>query len=497
MAALGAASVPRALAPPAPALSVNGHVHISHPRNPRGIPLLSFPSFQSPDGGSQGVPVGVVLDACTILAGNRPGQLRRLESPDAVFADTTADPDAFIHKGSYLFIVFDENGAQDDDYAICRSFREWEVPAVIPQRWKGPTAHKRRNNAPTGSSVSQAVRQDDKRCIVTSADEGLESAYLVPRAEKDWFNDNYLLIEHHGGQPGDLNSIYNEVALRADLNARGIDSGVFLFTPYAGKVVTIFTSTSTIASELAYEYQLRLANITERILWLYLFIRFAFNTFFVSAAGRTALENHLKKLDEDDEEQLDEDQEEPDEDMPPPDKKRKLSGGGRGYNRLAPRPLQPYSREFREALLVLDKAADAALPDELTLADVQAGRYRGYSKIRELALQWHLQNPQISAVGGEADVDVTEEVDDLVDAWARGDGVREAEIVRKETHERPAICLSPLAIDTLTDSPNVLCVALTICVALSIRVSDIWKLPTDGASHVYTTPDPAMLQVLR
>ncbi|KAJ7233220.1 hypothetical protein C8J57DRAFT_1382482 [Mycena rebaudengoi] len=449
MAALGAASVPRALATPAPALSVNGHVHISHPRNPRGIPLLSFPSFQSPDGGNQGVPVGVVLDACAILAGNRPGQLRRLESPDAVFADTTADPDAFIHKGSYLFIVFDENGAQDDDYAICRSFREWEVPAVIPQRWKGPTAHKRRNNAPTGSSVSQAVRQDDKRCIVTSADEGLESAYLVPRAEKDWFNDNYLLIEHHGGQPGDLNSIYNEVALRADLNARGIDSGVFLFTPYAGKVVTIFTSTSTITSELAYEYQLRLANITERILWLYLFIRFAFNTFFVSAAGRTALENHLKKLDEDDEEQLDEDQEEPDEDMPPPDKKRKLSGGGRGrgkshkasgsrgrsrgkdggsggdrgvsgrhraaqkqpagYNR---RPLQPYSREFREALLVLDKAADAALPDDLTLADVQAGRYRGYSKIKELALQWHLQNPQISAVGGEADGDVTEEVDD-------------------------------------------------------------------------------------
>ncbi|KAJ7233230.1 hypothetical protein C8J57DRAFT_1250090 [Mycena rebaudengoi] len=213
--------------------------------------LLSFPSFQCLDGaGDQGVPLGLVLDACAILAHNRPGQLRLLDSPD-----TTP-----IHKGYYLYIVHDENGARDDDYPVCASFRDWALPHALPPRWRGPESNTTYYPVMTPSEASFAVKMDDSfHCIVTGSFGCLDSSHLVPSAEADWRQFNT--------STRDLDSVYNEVSLRADLSKPGLDSGLFVFAPYAGEML-IFTD-ATAAPTLAYEHHLRPINVPTRIRWVY------------------------------------------------------------------------------------------------------------------------------------------------------------------------------------------------------------------------------------
>ncbi|KAJ7233334.1 hypothetical protein C8J57DRAFT_1577777 [Mycena rebaudengoi] len=70
-----------------------------------------------------------------------------------------------------------------------------------------------------------------------------------------------------------------------------------------------------------------------------------------------------------------------------------------------------YSRESREPLAT---AKDILLPDPLTEDDVQCGRYLGYSAMKQLAFDWMMANPQISAVRGadessEGDADAGED----------------------------------------------------------------------------------------
>ncbi len=62
-----------------------------------------------------------------------------------------------------------------------------------------------------------------------------------------------------GNPPKDLNSVRNEVALRADLNKQVFDQGFFLFAPYGDDVVAVFVQEA--AQGLAYEYHLRVVNL--------------------------------------------------------------------------------------------------------------------------------------------------------------------------------------------------------------------------------------------
>jgi hypothetical protein len=92
------------------------------------------------------------------------------------------------------------------------------------------------------------------------------------------FRFHYRVLTGYGGNPEqDLNSVRNEVALRADLSAQGFDQGLFVFVPYAEHVVAVFVR--NLAQDLAHEYHLRAIDFPTRIRRGYLFIRFAWNIF--------------------------------------------------------------------------------------------------------------------------------------------------------------------------------------------------------------------------
>jgi hypothetical protein len=92
-----------------------GTVDIYHPRLPESFPFLSFDAFSSkPDGAVLGgVPLGVVLDACYVVAGNQRGQLHLSAQLQERVAGDDSDLDELLAPGEYQFVV-----VQDGGYAV-------------------------------------------------------------------------------------------------------------------------------------------------------------------------------------------------------------------------------------------------------------------------------------------------------------------------------------------------------------------------------------------
>ncbi|KAF7343663.1 37S ribosomal protein [Mycena sanguinolenta] len=150
-------------------------------------------------------------------------------------------------------------------------------PVEIFTRWLGGEAV-RAPPPPNISDISAAVKSDDEVCIMTGAATALQASHIVPKAAAEWFFFHYRVLMGYGGDPDeDLNSVRNQVTLRADLNGQGIDQGLFLFAPYADRVVAVFAK--TMGQDLAHEYHLRAVDFPTRIRRGYLFIRFAWNVF--------------------------------------------------------------------------------------------------------------------------------------------------------------------------------------------------------------------------
>ncbi|KAF9022092.1 hypothetical protein BDZ89DRAFT_1197463 [Hymenopellis radicata] len=269
---------------PLPLLDTNSQVSIFHPKASSGLPILEFHAFPSaPGSGVVGVPVGVVLDACFVLAGNKQGELHLQQNR---VAGDDSDPDALLVPGMYHFVVVQPGGALDRDYLLCESFSAWTPPVSIPARWQGGEAAIA-PPLPDISDVSAAVKADDKICIMTGARTALQASDIVPKSEGAWFESHFNVLEGYGGEADtDLDSVRNEVALRADLNKQVFGQGLFLFVPYANDVVAVFVQDA--AEDLAYEYHLRVVNLPSRIRRGYLFIRFAWNIFNFCAPGLAA-----------------------------------------------------------------------------------------------------------------------------------------------------------------------------------------------------------------
>ncbi|KAF9014687.1 hypothetical protein BDZ89DRAFT_1076389, partial [Hymenopellis radicata] len=138
----------------------------------------AFPS--APGSGVVGVPVGVVLDACFVLAFNKQGELRFQKN-----RVDDSDPDALLVPGTYHFVVVQPGGEADENYSLCESFSAWTPPVSIPARWKGGEADYA-PPLPNISDVSAAVKADDKICIMTGARTAFQSSHLVPKAERAW-----------------------------------------------------------------------------------------------------------------------------------------------------------------------------------------------------------------------------------------------------------------------------------------------------------------------
>ncbi|KAJ6561487.1 hypothetical protein DFH09DRAFT_1316065 [Mycena vulgaris] len=382
---------------PIPGLGGIRGVSVYHPRVLQGFPIVQFSALSSkPDSGVVGVPLGVVLDACFILAGNQQGQLLLVASPHHRVADS--DLDGLLQPGAYQFVVTQEGGELDYDYHLCASFSDWVPPLTIPDRWKGDDAT---DDVQTPfaelTDVSQAVKAADSvRCIITGAETGLQASHLVPRSEHLWFKTHYLVWNSYDGLPiTDLNSVYNQVALRADLSSEGLDRGHFLFAPYAHGVAAVFVQHT--ARDLAHEYHLTEVNFPTRIRRCYLFARFAWNIFNFSTPGlvdAAAVVNPPKA--HSDAVSL---KRKPSNDAGGDPKKSKWSDGD-GSLPIENVANVPRSREAEDTLLAIYEAIDAGFEtSRFTVDDVQAGRYPGYSKIKRLELEYRRAHPEVSAVG--------------------------------------------------------------------------------------------------
>ncbi|KAJ6620059.1 hypothetical protein B0H10DRAFT_1946356 [Mycena sp. CBHHK59/15] len=401
---------PRPADPSLPELGSPGTVEIYHPAH-RKTPMLVFQAFPIlPDGVVFGVPLGVVLDGCFVVARNEKGRLLLLDSPNESITDDESDPDALLPPGEYLFVVGPKEGQWNETYCLCTSFATWTPPGAIPARWKEsqPTpaaAPPAPSGASTASNVSMAVKTEDGVCIMTGAATGLQASLIVPRAEENWFDEHHRVVKTYGGRGSlDLNTTRNQVSLRVDLNSQGLDQGHFLLAPYAHCIVAVFVRPT--GRDLAYMYHLKVVNMPTRILVGYLFIRFAWNIFKFSAPGlvkvaaaiaprgvkRKTLHDTVEKV-----KKITKDAD-------------GSSGGGGGETR------GNVGRDSEDSLPTEDKesgpktedkielsayeAQDAALQacPHLTFDDVQAGRYPGFSKFKRLQYEYRLAHPEVSAV---------------------------------------------------------------------------------------------------
>ncbi|KAJ6460515.1 hypothetical protein C8R45DRAFT_879325 [Mycena sanguinolenta] len=414
----------RPLKNPLPLLDANSKVAIYHPNVPSGPPILQFRAFpSSPDSGVVGVPLGVVFDACFIIAGNHPGELHLYAPPHERVAGDESDPDGLLVPGTYHFVVVQAGGGLDYNYHLCGSFAAWAPPVEIPRRWLGGEAA-RAPPPPNISDISTAVKSDEKVCIMTGAATALQVSHIVPKAAAEWFLFHYHVLTGYGGDPDeDLNSVRNEVTLRADLNGQGFDEGLFLFAPYAGRVVAVFAK--TMGQDLAHDYHFRAVDFPTRIRRGYLFIRFAWNIFKFLSPGLANAAAMIRPLEKRSDgggflkrKRAD--------DTGSGSKKSKKGGirsggaskqadvggannggagaeediGGAGDILTEDGGSAPQRDDEEEAQLAVFETLDAALQTRpLTVDDVEAKRYPGFAWIKRLEREYRRAHPQVSGAG--------------------------------------------------------------------------------------------------
>ncbi|KAJ7608718.1 hypothetical protein FB45DRAFT_722118, partial [Roridomyces roridus] len=253
-------------------------IAVWHPlQNGQGAPMLELPAFPgNPDPDAPvGVSVGLVLDASSILAKNRRGELQLLAAPhDRIADDSTTDQ--LLSPGYYQFVVVAEGGELVYDWDICPSFDDWVPPADIPLRWRGgeDAWTPPRQYCISDSDSSAAVKGEDGACVVTRSTVGLQSCRMVPESALDWWEENWGAIRKYGGNPTtEFNSPRNMIAMRYDLDQQSRDTGLFVFAPYAGRIVSVFLVAT--GGELAYQYHMTEVEFPTRVRRAYVFLRFA------------------------------------------------------------------------------------------------------------------------------------------------------------------------------------------------------------------------------
>jgi hypothetical protein len=241
------------------------------------------------------------------------------------------------------------------------------------------------------------------------------------------------VLTGYGGDPEqDLNSVRNAVTLREDLIGQGLDQGLFLFAPYADRVVAVFAN--TMAHDLAHEYHLRAIDFPTRIRRGYLFIRFAWNVLKFLTPGLADAAAAIRPLEERPDGEGFLKRKRADDTGGVGARKRKDIGGGSGGGSAEEDvggaddgdgqltedgESGPTSEDKDEAQLAVFEALDAALKSEfslsrlacqthgppspsarpLTVDDVEAGQYPGFARIKRLEREYRRAHPQVSAVG--------------------------------------------------------------------------------------------------
>ncbi|KAJ6452294.1 hypothetical protein C8R45DRAFT_1083496, partial [Mycena sanguinolenta] len=156
-----------------------GIIFLFHPTDTR-CPILRIPVFpSSPDSGFVGLPIGLILDVCYVIAKNTRGQLVT-KSSNSIVADESSQPepspDQLLVPGQYIFFTVGSNGERVTEWAVCPTFAEWILPSVIPKRWRKIDAEDEYVfDTSAVTDVSETVKTlDGHQCILTGAKESLQ-----------------------------------------------------------------------------------------------------------------------------------------------------------------------------------------------------------------------------------------------------------------------------------------------------------------------------------
>ncbi|KAJ7874375.1 hypothetical protein B0H14DRAFT_106448 [Mycena olivaceomarginata] len=163
---LVAPSTPRNAPTRLPALETTGTLDIYHPSQPNGVPILVFQAYPTrPDSHEFGVPLGVILDACFVIAKNK-------EAHGSTITSSVGHLPPRCHLPTY------------------------------PPVGRDPRPHPLypRQAAPLRPAISaQPLERKTKMCVVTGAATALQASHLVPKSAEAWFHSNHRLLKGYGG----------------------------------------------------------------------------------------------------------------------------------------------------------------------------------------------------------------------------------------------------------------------------------------------------------
>ncbi|KAF7315524.1 hypothetical protein MIND_00067700 [Mycena indigotica] len=133
--------------------------------------IASFAAYANSHG-VYGLPYAFIMDACYVLAHNRPGILRPWHSHN----DVALDENLLLPAGKYTYHV-----NNDEPYPICVSFLAWVPPPKIPDRWTNIGSSTTTMPGVTKSTLSALVKAaDSHQCVVTGATSALNNSHLIP-----------------------------------------------------------------------------------------------------------------------------------------------------------------------------------------------------------------------------------------------------------------------------------------------------------------------------
>lgn len=162
------------------------------------------------------------------------------------------------------------------------SFAHWRFPHDnLPVPWRscaisGTSLNKWR---PRQSTVAAELFARDVSCRITNHVEATEPAFLVPKSEQDWFNENgmHRYSDRQNPEINPIDDVQNGLLLRSDVRTL-FDDKRFAIVPKSSALVchVIVPGTSTELSDLYHNVSLQsLVGISIH----YIFARFAWTMF--------------------------------------------------------------------------------------------------------------------------------------------------------------------------------------------------------------------------
>ena len=253
--------------------------------------LLTLYAFDHPDGGLH---YGTAFLACAIVAVNAfNGYMTETRDGDKLEMEW----DGLLLKKEYYFNVPSTDGdggelqvgiegsassKENHQYPVCPSFDHWSFPhKTMPVDWPKPSPPGAPSDTdlapPSASNLMLHVLNRDRRCLITSSKDCIESAHLCPHSEEVWFKRNRMGDYNCKRALGDylLDDVSNAIALRSDLHTT-FDARRFLISRKNSKWAIQFLE---FTNELGGLYHNTAIELAKNVSPYFLFARFAWTIF--------------------------------------------------------------------------------------------------------------------------------------------------------------------------------------------------------------------------